>query len=146
MQTQTPYAERLREINEAIAAAARGAGRDPADVTLVAVSKYQPVAALQAVHAVGQADFGENYIQEALEKQNQIAAPVMRWHFIGHLQRNKAKFVPGRFDLVHTVDSLRLAQMLAALAAIPPEARRLMGLMALIIGLVLVWAAKTLGA
>ncbi|MFO7717699.1 MAG: YggS family pyridoxal phosphate-dependent enzyme [Desulfohalobium sp.] len=117
MQTQTAYAERLREINEAIAAAARGAGRDPAEVTLVAVSKYQPVAALQAVHAVGQADFGENYIQEALEKQDQIAALALRWHFIGHLQRNKAKFVPGRFDLVHTVDSLRLAQMLDKKAA-----------------------------
>lgn len=117
MQIQNPYAERLRDINAAIATAAGAAGRDPGDVALVAVSKYQPVDALQAVHAVGQTDFGENYIQEALEKQEQFPASAVRWHFTGRLQRNKAKFVPGRFALVHTVDSLRLAQMLDKKAA-----------------------------
>ena len=117
MDTQTPYAERVQEIKETMAAAARAAARDPAEVTLVAVSKYQPIEAIAAVHAAGQTHFGENYIQEALDKQDQCEVSPIQWHFIGHLQRNKAKFVPGRFDLVHTVDSVRLAQMLDKKAA-----------------------------
>jgi hypothetical protein len=81
-------------------------------VTLVAASKHQPVEALDAARAAGQVDFGENYVQEALDKQDQLGRQGLRWHFIGRLQRNKAKFIPGHFDLVHSVDSAKLARML----------------------------------
>ena len=95
-----------------------GRGRAPSDITLVAVSKTRPAEhVLQAVEA-GQRDFGENYVQEARDKMGSL--PVeLRWHFIGHLQTNKAKYVAGRYALVHGVDRLELATELGkrALAA-----------------------------
>jgi len=104
-------AERLAWIQSRIAGACRACGRDPAEVTLVAVSKKQDVAAVAALAACGQRIFAESYIQEALPKMD--AAPAgLTWHFIGHLQRNKAKLTEGRFDLIHTVDNLELAQKL----------------------------------
>ncbi|MBU1002539.1 MAG: YggS family pyridoxal phosphate-dependent enzyme [Proteobacteria bacterium] len=104
--------DQLAETREMIAAAARASGRAPEDVTLVAISKYQPAQALAEAALGGQRHFGENYIQEALAKQDELAHLDLIWHFTGKLQSNKAKFVPGRFALLHTIDALKLAQAL----------------------------------
>ncbi|MFZ5813003.1 MAG: YggS family pyridoxal phosphate-dependent enzyme [Thermodesulfobacteriota bacterium] len=104
--------ERLFRVRERIERSCARVGRDPSGVTLVAVSKFQPAGAVSAMYACGQRLFGENYVQEALAKMEALAEPDIRWHFIGRLQKNKAKFVVGRFALVHTVDSLDLAQTL----------------------------------
>lgn len=108
--------ERLGFVRDRLAAAARRAGRRPEDVTLVAVSKFHPVEAIQTAFACGQRAFGENYVQEALAKQAafpQLTEQGGEWHCIGHVQTNKAKDVAGRFALVHTVDSLKFAETLA---------------------------------
>jgi pyridoxal phosphate enzyme (YggS family) len=100
--------------------AARAAGRDPATVGLVAVSKTFPPAAVRAVHRLGQRAFGENYVQEALAKMDALAdLPDLEWHLIGPLQGNKARVAAERFAWVHTVDRLKIAEKLAA--ARPPE-------------------------
>ncbi len=111
--------ERLFRVRERIERSCARAGRDPSGVTLVAVSKFHPAEAVSAMYACGQRLFGENYVQEALAKMEALDAPDIQWHFIGRLQKNKAKFVVGRFALVHTLDSLDLAQTLQkrALAA-----------------------------
>lgn len=107
---------RLDRVKQRIAAACLACGRYPAEVTLVAVSKKQDVASVAALAACGQTLFGESYIQEALPKLD-AAPPGLTWHFIGHLQRNKAKLAVGRFALIHTVDNLELAQILQKKAA-----------------------------
>lgn len=109
---QTDIARRLAGLREEIGAAARESGRGAGDVTLVAVSKWHPAAAVRAAALAGQRDFGENYVQEALAKQDELADLGLRWHFTGALQTNKAKFLPGRFVLVQTLDSLKLARTL----------------------------------
>jgi pyridoxal phosphate enzyme (YggS family) len=108
--------ERLAWVQKRIDGACRACGRDPAEVTLVAVSKKQPVTAVAALADCGQTIFGESYIQEALPKI-EAAPPGLIWHFIGHLQRNKAKLAVGRFALIHTVDNLELARILQKRAA-----------------------------
>ena len=108
--------KRLAGVQKRIHDACQTCGRDPAEVTLVAVSKMQDVAAVAALAACGQRLFGESYIQEALPKMD-AAPPGLTWHFIGHLQRNKAKLAVGRFALIHTVDNLELAQILQKKAA-----------------------------
>ncbi|MBN1770222.1 MAG: YggS family pyridoxal phosphate-dependent enzyme [Deltaproteobacteria bacterium] len=106
-------AKRLAEVRETIAAAARRAGRDPAAVTLVAVSKTHGPEAIRAAFAAGQLDFGENYTQELAAKRAALAdLPGLRWHMIGHLQRNKVKLVVPGVHLLQTVDSPRLAEAL----------------------------------
>ena len=99
------------EVRERMAAAARRAGREPGGVRLVAVSKLHPAEAVSALYEAGQRDFGENYVQEAEAKMAALP-PDISWHFIGHLQTNKARNVVGRFSLVHGIDSLRLARSL----------------------------------
>ena len=99
-------------VRERMAEAVRTSGREPGAVGLVAVSKYHPASSVEALLQAGQLDFGENYVQEALAKQDALADPSIRWHFIGGLQSNKAKFVAGRFSLVHSVDSSKLARSL----------------------------------
>jgi pyridoxal phosphate enzyme (YggS family) len=107
-------AERLTEIAERIARAERAAGRAAGSVRLVAVSKTKPASAIREAYAAGQRDFGENYAQELADKARELAALTdIRWHFIGHLQSNKAKLVVPIAHLVHTVDSARLAHELA---------------------------------
>lgn len=108
----TELRERLQAVRERIADTCTSCGRDREDVTLVAVSKFHPVSAISAVAEAGQTDFGENYIQESLAKQEELADSLIKWHFIGKLQSNKAKFAAGRFALIHTVESLKLAQAL----------------------------------
>jgi len=105
-------AANVAEVKEALAEAARKAGRMPEDVTLVAVSKIKPASDVRALSESGQMDFGENYVQEAVAKQEALSDLDVNWHFIGGLQSNKAKFVAGNFGLVHSVDSRKLAQAL----------------------------------
>ena len=95
-------------VRATVAAACERAGRDPASVTIVAVSKTHPASAVREAAAAGASDFGENYAQELAAKRAEVGEDV-RWHFIGRLQRNKAKLVAGRVVLVHAVDSLELA-------------------------------------
>ena len=107
-------AANLAAVRQRIAAAAHLAGRDPATVTLVGVSKAQPAAAVAALRAVSLVDFGENYLQEALPKLAAVPRAGTVWHFIGRLQANKCAAVAERFDWVHTVDRLGVAERLAA--------------------------------
>lgn len=100
-------ANRLAAVQAQIHAAAQAAGRDPAAVTLVAVSKGQPLAAIEAAYGAGQRDFGENYVQEWQEKAFALRhLPEIRWHVLGHLQRNKVKHVIGQCHLLHSVDDM----------------------------------------
>ena len=108
-----PLSERLLSVRERIRAAERAAGRGEGSVVLIAVSKTKPAEAIREAYAAGQRDFGENYVQELAEKAEQLAdLEGLRWHFIGHLQRNKAKVVCRIAGAVHTVDSVRLAEEL----------------------------------
>jgi pyridoxal phosphate enzyme (YggS family) len=100
---------KLAQINERIRAAAEKAGRNPASVRLVAVSKTRPAADVIAAFQAGQTVFGENYIQELVPKLTEVQETV-QWHFIGHLQSNKVKYIAGQVALIHTVDRVSLAQ------------------------------------
>lgn len=106
-------AENLDRINQAIADAAKRAGRNPDEVTLIAVSKTKPAALIEQAIKAGHTHFGENYVQEARSKIEAIADPNVKWHFIGHLQSNKAKYVAPHYHMVHTVDSVKLAKELS---------------------------------
>jgi pyridoxal phosphate enzyme (YggS family) len=107
-------AEGLAKVRDRIARAAEAASRAPASVRLVAVSKTKPAAAIREAYEAGQRDFGENYAQELAQKAEELADLVdLRWHFIGHLQSNKARMVAPVAHLVHTVDSASLATELA---------------------------------
>lgn len=111
--------ERLAAVRARIAAAARRANRDPAAIRLVGVTKAHPVEMIRAALDAGLRDIGENRVQEAEVKMAALAAERHRliWHLIGHLQTNKAKKAAMLFDMVHSVDSLRLAQLLDRYAA-----------------------------
>jgi pyridoxal phosphate enzyme (YggS family) len=108
------FSWRLAEVRSRIVAACRRCGRDPGEVTLVAVSKTFPFDRIVEARAAGQIDFGENYMQDCLDKIAQAEARGLdcRWHFIGHLQRNKARFLDHRFALFHGLDNLVLARRL----------------------------------
>lgn len=103
---------RYDTVVEKVANAARKAGRNPEDVKLIAVSKRHPAESIKILNKHGQLDFGENYVQEALAKQAELAELTINWHFIGHLQSKKAKDVAGKFALIHSIDRLALAQKL----------------------------------
>ncbi len=105
--------ENLALIRDLLAKAAADAGRDPASVKLLAVSKRQPVSAIYDAAAAGQIDFGENQVIEGLEKIKIVANDSLKWHFIGHLQTNKTKAVAQHFDWVHSVDRLKTAERLS---------------------------------
>ena len=105
-------AERLAEVRERIAAAAARSGRPPEAVTLVAVTKTFGPESVREALAAGQRDFGENYVQEAAAKIEAVGAKAARWHFIGHLQTNKARQAAPLFDVIQTVDGLSLAREL----------------------------------
>jgi PLP dependent protein len=104
-------AERWREIRGRIGEAAARAGRDPAEVTVVAAAKTIPAATVAEAIAAGVRDVGENYVQEAAAKRGAVGVPV-RWHLIGRLQRNKAARALGIFEWIHTLDSVALAEAL----------------------------------
>lgn len=121
-----PVAGRLAAVRERIAAACGRAGRDQASVALVAVTKQVPLPLVAAAVRAGAADLGENRVFDALARQDELARLLvadgldpggLRWHFIGHLQRNKVARASGRFALLHGVDSAELAVLLSARAA-----------------------------
>lgn len=109
---QEQLAENIAHVRARIAEAAERAGRDPAEITLVAVSKTRPVELVEIAYNLGVTDFGENRVQEALPKIAHFHPQGARWHLIGHLQSNKAGKVVEPFACVHSVDSLHLAQIL----------------------------------
>lgn len=102
-------AENYRDVEENVRKACERSGRDRSEVTLIAVSKTKPVSMIREAVDAGAVDFGENKVQELCEKYEQLPKDL-RWHLIGHLQRNKVKYVVGRAVLIHSVDSLRLAE------------------------------------
>ena len=104
--------ERINSVRERIREAARACNRSESDIRLVAVSKTMPAEIVKEAIEVGMTDFGENYIQEAREKITTLSNYPVTWHFIGHLQSNKAKYAVRMFDLIHSVDSLKLAREL----------------------------------
>jgi PLP dependent protein len=108
---------RLDDVRERIARAARRAGRDPASIKLVAVSKTFSAEDVRALADAGQVDFGENKVQEALPKIEATRDLPIRWHLIGHLQSNKARKAAAVFDAIHSVDSLALGERIESLAA-----------------------------
>lgn len=121
--------EGLQAVNARMARAAAAAGRDPNAVRLVAVSKTQPAECIAEAYRLGQRDFGENYVQEALEKMDslreqigeELAARPIEWHLIGPLQANKTRLVAERFNWVHTLDREKIARRLSEQR--PPGAR-----------------------
>lgn len=123
--TEGEVARRLDDVRERIAAACAAAGRPTEEVRLVAITKRQPLESVVAACRAGQWELGENRIQEALPRQTELAANLaaaglpadrVRWHFVGHLQTNKAARAYGAFVLLHSVDSLRLGEKLSRCA------------------------------
>ncbi len=112
LEAATGLRERLVEIREKIATVARRCGREPKEITLVAVSKTHPVSVVREALGVGVTDFGENRVQEAESKIPALGYEAARWHLIGHLQANKARRAVKLFNLVHTLDSVSLADRL----------------------------------
>ena len=116
--------DNLQAVLQRIAHAARDAGRDPAEVTLLAVSKTHPAALVEQAMAAGQRAFGENYVQEAVEKMDAVKGSphLPEWHLIGPLQSNKTRVVAERFQWVHTLDREKTARRLSAQrpASAPP--------------------------
>jgi len=117
----TTVAQRLTLVRERVAQAAERSGRSPAEVTIVAISKLFPTQAIEEAAAAGIAHIGENRVQEAAAKVSSLRHLPVTWHMIGHLQTNKAKTALELFDIIQTVDSLRLAEALSRRAdrAIP---------------------------
>jgi pyridoxal phosphate enzyme (YggS family) len=116
LETEREIAQRLLVVRERIALAAQRSGRKPDSVTLVAVSKTQAPAAVRAAYRAGVRDFGENYVQEAASKRAALRDLVdARWHLVGHLQSNKAAQALDCFEMIHSLDSARLATRLARL-------------------------------
>ena len=115
-------AKNIAKVRTRIREAAQACGRDPETVGLLAVSKTKPAAAVREAHACGQRDFGENYLQEALNKQAELSDLALTWHFIGPIQSNKTRPIAEHFAWVHSVDRLKIAQRLSAQrpAHLPP--------------------------
>lgn len=103
--------EGLEDTQQAIINAARRAGRDPSEVTLVAVGKTKPASMIRELYDLGVRDFGENKVQELTAKYEELPKDI-RWHMIGHLQSNKVKYIVDKVAMIHSVDSLRLAQVI----------------------------------
>ncbi len=108
----TFIANNLTQVRQRIADAARRCGRDPKEITLIAVSKTKPASAIEEAVRADQFSFGENYIQEGLEKITQLQHLALDWHFIGPVQSNKSRLVAQHFAWCHTVDRVKIAQRL----------------------------------
>ncbi len=111
MTAERDIRDNLAQVRGNIAAACRRAGRSPDEVTLLAVSKTKPVEMIKACMDAGQTAFGENYVQE-IEEKYALLGDAVRWHMIGHLQRNKVKYIIDKVSLIHSVDSIRLAEQI----------------------------------
>ena len=107
--------ENLANVEKNIEQACKNAGRSRDEVTLIAVSKTKPVEMLQEIYDENIRDFGENKVQELCSKMEQLPSDI-RWHMIGHLQRNKVKYIVGKVELIHSVDTYRLAEEINILA------------------------------
>ena len=103
--------DNIKQVEENIIKSCEKVGRDPEEVTLIAVSKTKPYTAIEEALPSGVLDYGENKVQELTEKY-EILPKDIRWHMIGHLQRNKVKYLVGKVELIHSVDSLRLANQI----------------------------------
>jgi len=110
--TQEQLAARLAGVRTRIDAAVQKSGRSPGEVTLIAISKTHPASAVKRLIELGTADVGENRVQEAEEKVAEIGPDKVRWHLVGHLQANKARRAVSIFEVIHSLDSLDLAQRL----------------------------------
>jgi len=106
-------AESFAQLKHEIVLAEQTAGRTPGSVALLAVSKTKPAALIAEAYRLGQRHFGENYVQEAVSKQQQLSAFNISWHFIGPIQSNKTKIIASHFAWVHSVDRLKIAQRLS---------------------------------
>ena len=113
--------ERLTELSAELAELATQAGRSPEEIKLIAVSKTHPSELIAEAFQAGQLRFGENRVQEASEKIERLQNPGIEWHLIGHLQKNKARFCPGRFDWIHSVDSQELLELLEKQCALQSQ-------------------------
>ena len=109
---QGALSARLTRVREQIAAAAKRAGRQAQDVSLIAISKTHPASAIESLIELGATDFGENRVQEAEEKITELGRDRARWHLVGHLQANKARRAVSLFDVIHSLDSIELARRL----------------------------------
>ena len=114
---QEQLAARLTAVREQIAAAANASGREPEEVKLIAISKTHPASVIRTLIELGAGDLGENRVQEAEEKIAEIGRDRARWHLVGHLQANKARRAVNLFEVIHSLDSLDLAQRLDRLCA-----------------------------
>ncbi|MCR5145654.1 MAG: YggS family pyridoxal phosphate-dependent enzyme [Lachnospiraceae bacterium] len=101
--------DNLKEVQNRVNEACKRVGRDPSEVTLIAVSKTKPIEDLNQIYNAGTRDFGENKVQELTYKIENMPTDI-KWHMIGHLQRNKVKYIVDKVELIHSVDSLRLAE------------------------------------
>ncbi|MFN3581411.1 MAG: YggS family pyridoxal phosphate-dependent enzyme [Pseudomonas sp.] len=106
-------AENIANVHERITRSARETGRNPAEICLIAVSKTRPASDIREAWAAGATDVGENYLQEALDKQQALTDLPLIWHFIGPIQSNKTRAIAEHFDWVHTVDRLKVARRLS---------------------------------
>lgn len=114
-------ATQLAAIGEKISNAAIKSGRRPADVKLVAVTKTFSSDVIRRAHALGLRDFAENYVQEAIPKMDDLRDLDLRWHFIGHLQSNKAKIIADQFALIHSVDREKIAAVISEHSSTPQD-------------------------
>jgi len=112
MDRATELKQHLTVIDTAIREAESTCGRDPQSIQLLAVSKTKPSSDIQMLHALGQRSFGENYVQEAVDKIHELQGLDIEWHYIGHIQSNKTKLIATEFDWVHTVDREKIASRL----------------------------------
>lgn len=108
----TDITDHLAQVRQRMENAANSVGRDATDITLLAVSKAQPVTAVSDAYRAGQRDFGENFVQEAIAKIEAFGDSEARWHFIGQIQSNKTRDIARHFDWVHTIDRLKTARRL----------------------------------
>jgi len=120
--TEMVIAENIAKLADRIRIAAEKYGRDPTSITLLAVSKTRPAAAIRAAASAGIANIGENYLQEALDKQLELGDLKLCWHFIGPIQSNKTRAIAEKFDWIHSVDRLKIARRLSEQrpATLPP--------------------------
>ena len=112
MDRATELKQHLAVIDTAIREAASNCGRNPESIQLLAVSKTKPSSDIQMLHALGHRSFGENYVQEAVDKIHELQGLDIEWHYIGHIQSNKTKVIATEFDWVHTVDREKIASRL----------------------------------
>ncbi len=113
-ETMPSISENISTIRAQVAKTAHKYGRNENDIKLLAVSKKQSIAKLQEAYAAGQREFGENYVQEAVEKIAELKMPDLVWHFIGPIQSNKTAIIAASFDWVHSIDRIKIAQRLSA--------------------------------